>query len=79
MFEANVGIDGVESPSVFLQVEGRQVTLIGAENREVSIFDLMGRRVYHSSAHDGEAILLPSSGVYMVRIDGGNAQRVVVY
>ena len=79
-FEANNN-SGIASPAdgqFRLLVEGDRVTLPGAEGHEVGVYDLLGRRLHHTAAYGGQAISLPSAGVYMVRVDGGKARKVII-
>lgn len=79
-FEADQheGIDNVEGSEALVIVEGKRVNVVGAEGRVVSIYDLMGRRLHNTEAYDGTAITLPAAGVYLLRVDNGKAQRIVI-
>jgi len=76
--DQNEGIETADGIQPLIQVEGNRVTLLGANGREVSIFDLMGHRVHHAATYDGTGIILPVTGVYMVRVDGGASQRIII-
>ena len=76
--DQNEGIEAVDGSQARILVDGRRVTVAGAEGREVSLYDLLGRQLHHTATYDGSAIVLPSTGVYMVRIDGGKAQKVII-
>lgn len=77
---APVGIEDAETGStVAMAVDGRNLTVLGAEGRMVRVFDALGRCVYSSNAYDNSAVHLAAAGVYMVRVDGFASARVVVY
>ena len=63
------GIDNVESNDIRVWVDGGQIKVDGAAGLTVRIFDLEGRMVSNGN--------LPT-GVYMVRVDGLPARKVVV-
>lgn len=63
------GIDNVESNDIRVWVDGGQIKVDGAAGLTVCIFDLEGRMVSNGN--------LPT-GVYMVRVDGLPARKVVV-
>ena len=75
----NEGIESADGTGLVLQVAGNQVTILGAEGRDVSVYDLMGRCVRHTAAYTGDPVVLPATGVYMVRVDGGAAQRIIIH
>lgn len=58
--------------------EGR-IFVGGAEGREVFIYDIYGRMLYHScSANTTETYTVPASGVYLVEVAGVKTKQVVV-
>lgn len=73
------GIVELQLEDVVLSVEGRRLVIVGADGRSVQLFDMSGRCLHSSDAFDGASLNLPAAGVYMVRIDGRAARRVVVY
>lgn len=75
--DAEVGIDNVKEEDVSMYVNGRQLYLRGVEGHPVSIYDAMGRCVYHSDNQHDMSILLPSSGVYIVRYGEISLRRIV--
>ena len=75
----NEGIESADGTGLVLQVAGNQVTILGAEGRDVSVYDLMGRCVRHTASYTGDPVVLPATGVYMVRVDGGTAQRIIIH
>lgn len=73
-------IDGVdETSTVSVAVLGHSLTITGAEGRAVSVYDVLGRCVYSSAAFDNATVQLANAGVYLVRVDGSTAMRVLVY
>ena len=73
-----VGIETADGSDHLIQVEGNRVRVVGAEGREVSVYDILGRQLHHAATYDGSAIALPSTGVYVVCVDGGTAQKIVI-
>ena len=70
----------VEEPDgdgIGMTVSGRRLVVTGADSQlDVEVFDMMGRRVATAIAAD--PVLLPSGGVYLVRLAGHPARKVVV-
>lgn len=60
-----------------LATQGLQLNIAGAEGRSLQIFDLAGRLVVSSPTADGH-YRLPSSGIYILRVDGFPPRKVVV-
>ena len=59
-----------------LRLEGRRVVLPAGS--DVTVSDLSGRVIYHSAAAAADmAVTLPSSGVYVIRLDGRYRKIVV--
>ena len=75
--EGEVGIDNVLPEGVTLYVEGRTLYVRGAEGQSLSVYDALGRRVYHANNHQAMSILLPAAGVYVVRFAGKEAYKVI--
>ena len=75
----NDGIEAIDGQLPDIRVAGKNVTLVGAEGREVSVYDLMGRCLHHISSYDGKAFTLPVTGVYMVRVDDSRVQRIIIH
>lgn len=58
--------------------DGR-IFLNGAEGREVYLFDIYGRMLQHSrSAGTTETFAVPTSGVYLLKVDGLGSKLVMV-
>lgn len=72
-----VGIDNCLNSSARIATLGnRQIMISGYGNQQVSIFDGMGRELMHH--YNGDAVQLPSAGLYIVRI-GNIGHKVMVY
>lgn len=63
------GIDDIPSSDIKIYTLGRRIVVEGAEDREVHIYDMLGRPV-------GDHAL--TAGIYMVRVGNLPARRVVV-
>lgn len=66
--EGNVGIDDIEADGIRIYSANRRIVMEGTTD-EVSVFDVMGRRVRNN--------VLPA-GVYMVKVGDYPARKVVV-
>lgn len=75
--EGEVGITNVLPDGVTLYVEGRTLYLRGADGQSLSVYDALGRRVYHTDNHQAMSILLPAAGVYIVCFAGRAAYKVI--
>ena len=81
LFGDDLGIDDADAGETTFMVtsEGRNIHIIGADNKSVTLFDLYGRRVITlSPAADERVVSVPSAGVYLVRPDGCAAKKIVV-
>lgn len=82
-FTIDIGQDSVSVPSYAgfanytLAIQGLQLNIAGAEGHSLQIFDLAGRLVVSSPTADGH-YRLPSSGIYILRVDGFPPRKVVV-
>lgn len=74
----NEGIDAPEA-GFSTVVMGRNVTVQGADNKAVCVFDAMGRMVFTTSCYQGQPISLPVTGVYMVRVADLAPRKIVAY
>lgn len=73
------GINPVDASAYTTLVQGRTLTVIGAQGLSVSIYDLMGRQVFATSSYTQQPISLPHTGVFMVRIQDLEARKIVAY
>lgn len=73
------GIDNAAAAEFATLVQGRTLTVMGAQGMRLGIYDLMGRQVYAAPAYNQQPIALPFAGVYMVRVEGLAARKIVVY
>lgn len=70
------GIDGVDLPNFSVVTSGLQVTISGAPEGPMSIYDILGRRVLASPTANS-TFRLPATGVYIIRI-GELCRKMVV-
>lgn len=76
-----VGIPDAEADhSMTIHTDGRRIVVDGADGQEVRVFDIMGRMVDVDMGNGkGTArLVVPSAGVYLLKIDGRPARRIVV-
>ena len=76
-----VGIEEAEAEKGFLILTGnRRLTVCGAENYPIEVFDLMGRKVAGTGAsHPAEtSFTLNHNGIYIVRVGGQQPVKVLV-
>lgn len=73
------GIDEAGQPQLRTSVDGLRLTVGGADESRLQLFDIMGRCLYSAERYDGAAILLPAAGVYVVRAEGYEPKKILVY
>lgn len=76
-----VGIPDAEADhSMTIHTDGRRIVVDGADGQEVRVFDIMGRMVDvdMGNGKGTASLVVPSAGVYLVKIDGRPARRIVV-
>ena len=81
LFGDDLGIDDADTdePTFTVTAEGRNIHILGADNKAVTLFDLYGRKVSYAAPAMGERIMsVLSAGVYLVRPEGCNPKKVVV-
>ncbi|MBR1517035.1 MAG: C10 family peptidase [Bacteroidales bacterium] len=73
------GIGGIASDDITLWTEGRTLHLDQVSGRHVAVYDMAGRIIAtRTSASHHLSLPLPATGVYLVRIDGLPARKVVL-
>ena len=77
-FERNNGIDETEANTCHIITQGTFILIDGAEGLPIQIIDMVGRTHFRTARHDGCAIKMPASGVYLVRI-ADQIAKVVLY
>ena len=79
LFESNTGVDDIEAVSINVYGNNGRIVFNGVEGREVHVYDINGRMLHHSrSANATETYNVPATGIYLVKVSGFNAKRVVV-
>ena len=79
LFESNTGVDDIEAVSINVYGNNGRIVFNGVEGREVHVYDINGRMLHHSrSANATETYNVPATGIYLVKVAGFNAKRVVV-
>ena len=62
---------------VTLYLEGRSLFVRGADGHALSVYDALGRQVYHADSYHAMSVTLPTAGVYVVRLDNKSIRKVV--
>ena len=76
---ATDGIEAIGSHTSRISGSRGCITVSGAEDEVVYVFDVMGRLVYHStSVTSNETIPVPKAGVYLVCVGNQHVEKVVV-
>lgn len=71
---------GQTEPDIHLTpLPGNTIRIIGAQNRHIEVYDMMGRRWASRHCTEAQTLLqLPAAGVYMVVVNTATAHRVVL-
>ena len=77
--EGEVGIDEAEVQNIKVYNEGLRLMVRGAEGQRVSVYDALGRCVYHSDSYNEMAVTLPSTGVFVVRVNEAQPRKIAVF
>lgn len=74
-----VGIEQNEAATLHVYVEGKAIVVRGNEGAPLQILDVLGRVVI-SKRYSGieERFVMPTAGVYLLKIDGVPAHRIVL-
>ena len=73
------GIDNATHAGTIAVLDDRVIRIAGATNRQIDIYDIVGRRICGTSHAAEECqFTMPHTGVYLVSIEGSAVRRVVV-
>ena len=78
IFRDLLAIPGTDSQEITVTTQGLDITITGAENKAVSLYDIMGRRIAATQATECATLHAPSTGVYLLQIQGLPARKIVV-
>ena len=78
IFRDLLAIPGTDSQEITVTTQGLDITIVGAENKAVSLYDIMGRRIAATQATECATLHAPSTGVYLLQIQGLPARKIVV-
>ena len=71
-------IDEVNPDRIKISSRGNRISIYGATDEAVYIFDAVGRQIYYTArAVDNETIPLQSTGVYIVKVGNNKAKKVI--
>lgn len=78
-FESTNGIFDADKIAVNVLAENGSVVISGAIGRQVNIYDMMGRQIVSAKMSDDDVrYQMPTSGVFLVRIEDKPAIKIVV-
>ncbi|MBQ7061839.1 MAG: hypothetical protein IJM88_00935 [Bacteroidales bacterium] len=73
------GIDAFGEAGISLYSQRGTIMLSGAQGRDVQLYDLSGRLLYHTAqAQPNERYSVPTTGLYLLHIEGIGTRRIVV-
>ncbi|MBQ6238552.1 MAG: M6 family metalloprotease domain-containing protein [Bacteroidales bacterium] len=75
--ETTEGIDDIDRAGITVAVANGNVTIDGAEGRDLEIVDILGRRIASRRGTGHDLFALPATGVYIIRIEGLAARKIV--
>lgn len=74
-----LGIEKMEKPAWTLGVAGREVTLTGVGEQQVRVYDVAGRQLASASPKGGVVrMVMPSAGVFVIRVGEWSARKVII-
>lgn len=77
-FERTTSIGEVINDDYTVVSHNLDLFVSGAEGHDITVCDIMGRTVYSSTRYDGHPIGLPTTGVYLLRIDNRITKKIVL-
>ncbi|MCR5822109.1 MAG: leucine-rich repeat protein [Bacteroidales bacterium] len=77
-FEALDGIEDVDGYGVGVYAENGHIVIEGAEGLNVQVYDMMGRLAGTNNNSSTATFTVPTSGVYIVKVAGFPARKIVV-
>ena len=79
IFHEMLSISGTDLQEITVITQGLDITVTGAESKDVSLYDIMGRRIAAvTKATDSETFRAPTTGIYLLQVEGLPARKVVV-
>jgi hypothetical protein len=75
--DTTISVPTHEMADYLVLSNGLQLSIRGAEEHSLQIYDIMGRLLVNRRSADG-TYQLPAPGVYILRVDGFRARKVVV-
>lgn len=79
-FHSPVSIDNVEQGGYVVMTKQLSISVSGAEQQPIWVFDVMGRLVGSANAHHSNPVTfpLPSSGIYLLRVGNNKPTKLLV-
>ena len=79
-FHSPVSIDNVEQGGYVVMTKQLSISVSGAEQQPIRVFDVMGRLVGSANAHHSNPVTfpLPSSGIYLLRVGNNKPTKLLV-
>ena len=79
LFDRNESIDAANHANPVIMTAAGTITIVGAANMPVDIYDALGRHIHHlASAPASLSLNVPAAGLYIVKIAGIQPTKVVV-
>lgn len=75
--DTTISVPTHEREDYTVTTNGLQLSIRGAENNSLQIYDMMGRLLVNRCSADG-AYQMPAPGVYILRVDGFKPRKVMV-
>ena len=75
--ETTEGIDDIDRAGITVAVANGNVTIDGAQGRDLEIVDILGRCIASRRGTGHDLFALPATGVYIIRIEGLAARKIV--
>ena len=72
-----VGITELTELNVTVEVDNLSVSISGAAHRTIELFDITGRALLRTTGTGNDHLQLPTTGIYLLRIDGFASQKIV--
>lgn len=80
LFHSPEGINDVNNPGLLVLTQGLNLSIQGANNQPINIYDLMGRHICGSnpSHNDTATFQLPHPGIYLIRVGSDKPIKILV-
>lgn len=78
-FQSTSGIDDIADLEAIVSTQNRNIIISGVQGLNVKVFDIMGRVIADQKADNEQiSIAVPTHGVYVVKVENANGQKILV-